>query len=135
MIYLLLSFICVSLASLCNAIMDTLDHHHSISIFTKMKNPLWWNSDKGWRNKYVDRDPNKGRVKWFLGINKPVQITDAWHFFKMLLIIFMCTGIVLSTKAPFYDDAPLYYYLILLLGLGITWNMTFSLFYEKLLLK
>ena len=127
MLYIILNILFIALASICNSVMDTLDHHQSDSIFSKFKNPLWWNFNQGWRNKYIDRDPKKGRVKLFWKINKPVQITDAWHFFKMLMIIFICSAASLSYDKPSY--------LICLIVLGLVWNNVFSLFYKRILIK
>ena len=127
MMYFIIAAIFMALASICNSVMDTLDHHQSTSIFSKFKNPLWWNSDQGWRNKYIDRDPKKGRVKWFWKINKPVQITDAWHFFKMLMIVFMCGAASISFTKPGY-------WIIYFIAFGLIWNNTFSLFYKRILI-
>jgi len=41
-------------------------------------NPLVWNPDESWRAKYVNHDPEQGRVKWG-PVAKPVQLTDAKH--------------------------------------------------------
>lgn len=133
----------------CNAIMDTLDHHSGKSIFPKT---LWWNSSQGWRNKYIDRDSTKGRVQWRwvswitfgkFSMNKPVQLTDAWHFFKMLGIICWMTSTVISPivlilflKYGMFDDVMLYGIMFgVLTVLGLIRNNTFTLFYKKLLLK
>jgi hypothetical protein len=121
--------------------MDKVDHHHYTSIFKDMKNPLWWNSDQGWKNKYIDRDPSKGRIKWLGGlINKPVQLTDAWHFFKMCMIIFVAMTGVLNLLSPpvlvevfgnvFVDY--LINFTVQLLVYGVIWNTTFTLFYHKI---
>lgn len=140
--YILIIFF-FSLASICNSIMDTLDHHQESSIFSKFKNKMWWNFHQGWRNKYIDRDPKNGRVKWnILGIliNKPVQLTDAWHFFKMLMIIFAAISITLAlTNAniiyliDFKND--LNYILNCIIHMSIlafAWNPIFTLFYHKI---
>ena len=136
-ILILLSLLLIVLSSFCNAIMDTLDHHYSTSIFSKIeKNPLWWNADQGWKNKYVDRDPKKGRVKWnILGIrvNKPVQITDAWHFFKMLMIIFFCSASVVNMY--FAIEFNVFISIGILIIYGTLWNLPFSLLYNKVLIN
>ena len=136
MILILVSIFFVFLAAACNSTIDTLDHHQSSSIFSTFKNGLWWNFHEGWRNKYIDRDPKKGRVKLFWKINKPVQITDAWHFFKMLMIVFMCTASVFAAASVYMSENHEWYsYIILLIVYGLTWNLTFSLFYERILIK
>ncbi len=129
---IILSFIFLALASICNAIMDTSNHHFEGSIFKDL-NMLWWDGAISWKNKYVDGDPVKGRVKWYFGINKPVQLTDAFHFFKMWMIIFICSAIV----SVLYVDIELVWYsfFLFLLGYGTTWNVVFSGFYDKILKK
>ena len=136
----ILGTVFIILEAICNAIMDTIDHHSGKSIFPKT---LWWNSNKGWLNKYIDRDQTKGRVQWDLKLfkmNKPVQLTDAWHFFKMLgIICYVSAGVCLPSIFILLSD--LEWYLILgnmlayILGLGLIRNNVFSLFYNKLLLK
>lgn len=143
MIYYALILIFFALAGMCNAIMDTLDHHHDKSIFSKFKrNTMWWNFHEGWRNKYIDRDPKKGRVKWIGNINKPVQITDAWHFFKMLMIVFAAASVVIALLNPHvmylvkFSDSWNYIANVILhmLVMGSVRNLTFSLFYNRLLI-
>lgn len=57
----------------------------------------------------------------------PVQFSDAWHFFKMLMIIFNS----LSVSCAFFDTLP--YILLGSLVIGIVWNTVFSLFWNKVL--
>jgi hypothetical protein len=132
MVWLTLSFIFLILASTCNAIMDTSVHHYDSSIFTNY-NMLWWDGDISWKNKYVDGDTEKGRIKWFFGINKPVQLTDAFHFFKMLMIIFICFSIVCGVFSSLEHEW--YIFLLLFISYGITWNVVFSRFYDKILIN
>ncbi len=132
MVWLIFSFIFLILASTCNAIMDTSVHHYDSSIFTNY-NMLWWDGAISWKNKYVDGDPEKGRIKWFFGINKPVQLTDAFHFFKMFMIIFICLAIVCGVFSNL--EREWYVFLLLFIGYGITWNVVFSRFYDKILIS
>lgn len=131
------SLIFIILASICNAIMDTSTHHYGTSKLTKFKNTLWWNGEISWKNKYIDGNPDKGRVKWYFGMNKPVQITDAFHFFKMLMIIFICLSIITFDKCNMLVDCKYEWYsFIIMLGIyGTLWNLTFSLFYNEILKK
>lgn len=124
-------------AAICNAIMDKSVHHYSTSIFSEL-NPFWWDGAISWRNKYNDRNSRNGRVKWkIFGIsfNKPVQITDAFHFFKTLMIIFICLSIITFDKcvALVGCDYTVISFLIMLFIYGTVWNLTFSLFYNFLL--
>lgn len=143
----LFSILLVGLASASNSVMDTVDHHQSKSIFSKMKNQKWWNIKDGWKNKYVDYDFDASmnlplrRIKWHIfGItfNKPVQITDSWHFFKMWMIIFMCAAIVIFPYTAYCICAGhgiLWLILastIWLTVFGVIWNTTFSWTYHTL---
>jgi hypothetical protein len=116
------------LASICNSIMDVTSHHFSLSIFKNL-NPMWWNGEISWKNKYVNGDPTKGRKKLWGNINYPVQLTDCWHFFKMLMIIFLTVSVV--TFDSTIINHP-YQYLLYICLYGFFWNTTFSLFYNKI---
>ena len=121
---IILSLLFLALASICNAIMDKTSHHFEKSIFSKAKNRKWWYTPDSWKNKYIDGDSTKGRIKWFWKINKPVQLTDAWHFFKMLMIFFIVFSII-SYKEIFNPILDIIIY-------GSIWNLTFILFYKKI---
>lgn len=131
MIVLSLSFF--ALAAICNAIQDTSSHHYNQSIFIMFNNPQWWNGEISWRQKYVSGSPALGRKKIMDShINYPVQLTDAFHFFKTLMIVFVCLSIVTFTN-PFSEY---WYSYVLLIGIyGTIWNSVFSVFYNKILLK
>lgn len=122
------------LAAICDAIIDTSVQHYSTSIFSKL-NPLWWDGMISWRNKYVDGDYKKGFVKWYFGLNKPVQLTDAFHFFKMWMIILICSAIALYSPIPFIAKYGWVSFPIMIGVFGTIWNCTFSLFYNKILKK
>ncbi len=124
------------LASICNSIMDKTNHHYSKSIFVKL-NPMWWNGEISWKNKYIDGDSTLGLRKLFpksnglLGkINYPVQLSDAWHFFKTLMIIFLVLSVITfdSSSLTSFTD-----YLIIFISYGVIWNIIFSLFYNNFL--
>jgi len=143
---MIIDFILIFIAAAFNAVMDTVDHHFGESIFDNIKDKkkrLWFNSNQGWRNKYVDRDVKKGRIKWsILGFkfNKPVQLTDSWHFFKMLMIFTVCLipalNIVSMGSIQYFNIAPIYNMFIHWSILGIIWNLSFfRIFYNYLLLK
>ncbi len=148
------SIVYLILAAFCNAVMDvTLFHYHK-SIFMGM-NGKWWDGSRSWENKYVDYYlyGKKRKKKW--GIVVPVQLTDAFHYFKMWMIIFMVLAVTNYTGivVPFLDLpecsagniwCKLYTYLLRpdvytkimdILILGLIWNSTFTLFYDTILIK
>ena len=126
-----------------DACMDILSHHYFKSIFSKKDKPKWnqfINPEYSWRKKYVDDDPKNGRVYWvkwkFIKIKKPVQITDAWHFIKMLKIIVLCLAIVSFNMDEFMinnNEPTLISYFIVFALHGVFWNITFSQFYDHIL--
>lgn len=123
-----LSYILVILAAVFNAVMDTLIHHHPTSVFKNYKTGFFADAlTVSWRNKYVDGNPINGRKKWFWKINIPVQFTDAWHFSKSCMIIFLIAAAVLYK--------PLFGVLIDFVAFGILWNITFNFFYNVILRK
>jgi hypothetical protein len=158
---LLISFIFVVLEPIFDSIMDTVDHHHSQSIFSNkeykilkwkpFKNQKWWNEEQGWKNKYVDYDADvkagiePRRVKWkVLGFtfNKPVQITDSWHFFKMLKITSHVIATVFFPSTIIWSiilDFNFWGFLILTLTtigvVGGLRNKIFTIFYHNIWLN
>lgn len=124
------SVLCLVLSAICNALMDTIVHHYPVSILTRFNKPHIWDGQISWKNKYQDRDPSKPRVKLKIfgkitKFNKPVQLTDAWHFFKSLMIVSMIIGFTLYPRRfnPLAD----------IMLLGIIWNIVFYAFYNKIL--
>ena len=121
---MMVSLVFLSLAAICNSVIDTVSFHYEKSIFYNLFLREWWDSRISWNNKY---NTDSTRKKWLWGlINKPVQFTDAFHFFKMLMIMFIVIAIVT------YKGMELWYYLPLSY---IAWNGTFVLFYKYLLSK
>ncbi|WP_298845704.1 hypothetical protein [uncultured Clostridium sp.] len=121
------SLIFWALASVCNACMDTLAHHYYKSIFIKRGNPFdipwnnFWNPETSWNNSYIIPG-----TKWKL---------DAWHSFKSLMIIFEALAIMFAwiDCPPFIDS--IWFNLGFLIVIGCIWNLTFNVFYNKLLIR
>ena len=145
--FIVIDVACFYLSSTCNAVMDKVDHQpQQLPFWHKItgKQKVWWNIKKGWQNKYINRDPARGRVKWnIMGIkiNKPVQLTDAWHFFKMLMILFYTyppahiIGRLIGEKMSFNALQNAVCIAFVWLIIGIWRNTNFSLWYNKILKK
>jgi hypothetical protein len=145
----MISLVFIILASICNAVMDVISHHYYTSIFAEY-NKYWWNPYYSWKNKYINGEPMQGRVKisdvfnfpkWVIRLvgdfNYPVQFTDAWHLFKMFMIIFIVLSIVtfdLNSVIGKYIHNPIVF-ILLIASYGLCWNLTFTLFYKHLLKK
>jgi len=129
----MISIIFWILAAASNAVCDTLVHHFPNSIFAKMSRFFWW-PEISWRNKYIMDDPSKGKIKWFWGLmDKPVFLTDGWHLFKSLMIVFICLSIAFADGI--YSNPKWYSYIVIVVVFGTFWNLTFNLFYNHLLIR
>ena len=82
---ILLILLSTIIAAISNAIMDKLAHHYKRSIFAKRKNQAWWDPNISWKNKYKNLDPKQGPKFWG-ATTIFVFTTDAWHFFKWILL-------------------------------------------------
>lgn len=82
----MLSVIFILICGAACSIMDTLAHHFSKSVFSKLRN-TYWDASISWQNKYIDLDKSKGIRKFFNFIPIPVFLTDGWHLFKSILIL------------------------------------------------
>ena len=129
----MISIIFWILAAICNAIMDTCSHHFPKSVFSKY--PYFWNTENSWKNKYVNWPYNADRRKvkiWNWKFNYPVQLTDSFHLFKMLMIVFICLSIVFFEPTPGHNWI---WKLLVFVIYGIVWNLIFNLFYNHILIK
>ncbi len=124
----MISYVLVILAAFCNAVMDTLIHHHDTSVFKNFKTGFWADAlNVSWKNKYVDGNPINGRTKLFWIINVPSTFTDGWHLCKSTMIVSLIAAIVLYN--------PLFCIWIDFFVLGLLWNMVFNFFYNVILKK
>lgn len=133
----------VVVEAISNAFMDNIVHHFNrskligMSMFffrmgwfkTEEDAKIWW-GPLGWTNKYISRDPKKGRKKWLI-INKPLLFCDAWHLFKTISIGCYIAAIVAASQIRIEDQIsePIICFLLLC----ILRNIVFTLFYKKIL--
>lgn len=126
-----LVFICWMLAAACNAVMDVLAFKFKTSVFKDL-NPDWWNPSISWRNKYKDKNPNKGER--FPGSTTALSfITDAWHLFQFLSNSFLALSVVFVFLH--YTSINWWQALIMFLGLKVIWGLIFEALYSKGLRK
>lgn len=129
MVYqIILAVIFVIIAGIAKAICDTVSFHYSKSIFTK--NPIFWNPEISWRNKYDGNDPSNG-AKFPGSTTIFVALTDAWHLFGLierisLAIAFTFVGLLIAKNIWF-----------IFLGIGgyILFATIFHIFYNKVFIK
>jgi hypothetical protein len=124
---IILSAIFFILAALFNAGQDSITHHYNTSFAKALSlDEGFWNPSLSWMNKYIDRDPAKGRRKIDLLLFKievPAAFTDGWHLLKTVSIFFLilCPLVLLPGRFRY----KLLYFVIL----AVCWNVTFNIFY------
>lgn len=136
MIYVIVLLLISAIAWAC---MDTVAHHYEKSIFSKIKisrfDEYYFNNSISWLNKYKKRIynenmpyDNRKRMLWGI-MDYPAFLTDFWHLCKSIIICSFLGAIVM------YKYCNLEMQIFDFIAYGIIWNMTFSLFYNKILIK
>jgi len=137
MIYLIIPVIFYCISGALDAFMDTIKDHWSTFIWNGKVNPQFWNPAISWTNKYIDNDPTKGHKTFkVFGItfNTFDALSDAWHIGKVIREGCNILAIVTALMIPFTYDTILIF-LALVALIGALRNLTFDLFYNKLLVK
>jgi hypothetical protein len=104
----MISFIFISLAAICNAFMDAFENENFYESIFRNRNAKFWYKRESW--KYAPKI-----FGWKF---------DAWHLFKTLMIVCICTAIVA------YDRVFSWWLDFLIVG--ALWNIFFVLFYHKI---
>jgi len=126
----MISLLLFLIAAILNAVMDTLAHHHSSSIFKTNNTYSFWGANM-WTRKYKDNNPGAGprfwgSTRWF------VFVTDGWHLVQWLMISCIVASIITFPEHIITGwDAALAVFLVFRVG----WGLVFELFYGKLLLR
>lgn len=111
-------------ASICKAVMDTLQFHFYTSKFKKL-NPQYWSPSISWRNKWKDGFVDNGE-SFFGSSTFLVFLTDAWHLFQIIMLVFLFCAIV------FY--VPIFNHFFDFILYFIIFTSNFEIFYSKILL-
>lgn len=96
-------------AAILNAAMDTTTHHYSTSIF-KILDERFYNPNISWKYGY-----KFGEYKF-----------DFWHMCKSVMIILFA---IFAINYKTFTNS----FILDLTILGVLWNLTFNLFYNKIL--
>jgi len=142
---LLIATIFISLAATFSASQDTIEHHYSTSIFSKLGSYFYHD----WTRLY-ERDPDTGeliqplqRKRWHILFWHPAIhpiFFDAWHLCKSAMIfMFILFGatFVFAKERIVFSWKKLKHWLLLLILVGcygVAWILVFNLFYDYLLL-
>jgi hypothetical protein len=118
MISVFLSLLFFLLAAACNACMDKLSFHFHKSIFNNL-NPKFWDPSISW--KYAKIIPfTKYKI-------------DAWHLFKSAMVVFICIAWAFAFCFGKSNINNFWFVLGLIAFAGLIWNITFNLFFNKIL--
>lgn len=115
-----------------NAVMDCLSSRYDRSVFMHFENHRQWLDPRiSWKNKWRDGDPKKGDA-FFLSSTSLAPLTDAWHCFKALTILFLALAIL----APFtlLFRLPWFAWVMLLFGIDLLYGLIFEGLYAHLLI-
>jgi hypothetical protein len=122
--------ILVCMATACRATKDTLAHHYSTSIFSgKNFDPLFWNSNISWKNKWKNGDENQGE-KFLFSSTVFVWTTDAWHMLSAIELMSMHLAIAIGFSLVAGINM-----LLVLIGIKILYSLVFNPLYNKILKK
>lgn len=121
MIGLISSMVLVALASLCNALSDTLSHHWNSFRWKDDVMEQYWRPEKSWKNKYEYY--YQGKYYWYWRF---VWFSDMFHLLKSAMIALLCIAIAVS---PDYESW--YMYVTMTSVYGFIWNVFFSFGYKN----
>lgn len=124
---MIISVIFLCLAAILDAIQDTLKSKFNTSIFKNLG--TWWNPELSWVNKWAVGSTTKER---FLASSTIfVFITDAWHFFKMLMLFCMFTSIVTYAIQNYTIIIMIMHLIIFSIVWGIFFEITYRILNKK----
>jgi hypothetical protein len=105
--------------------MDVLTTRYDVSIFGNFSNQLFWDWRISWRNKWKNGDILQGE-KFLFASTIFVFLSDAWHLFKALMLLFIILSIYFYVPIIGIFDISLFF---------IVWGITFEFFYNKFLIN
>jgi len=124
----ILTFLFLSLAAVSNAGMDTLTHHYKNSFAAYYNlSRQFWDPAISWKNKYIEGDPAKQKVKvslLFFSINKPSFLTDGWHLLKAIMLSFIFLSSVVWIPVDWRRR------ILLFSAFAVLWSVVFELSYK-----
>ncbi|GAB4287271.1 MAG: hypothetical protein Kow0098_03540 [Ignavibacteriaceae bacterium] len=154
-----ISIILFAVTAALNAVMDVVDQYGKNTVFilhgeegtTKkifgIPWNLWFNYDRGWLNKYEDRDPDKP-IRTINIFSIKIEFTvfsDCWHFSKMLMLGFFIINFLLLFSGLIYSaylivqsgdslslNLLLWFVPLLFVLYSIAWNLVFNYLHKNL---
>ena len=119
----MVTLILISIAAVAKAVMDKLQFHYGLSIFSRFENQYFWNPNLSWMNKWKDGERKNGEK--FPGSSTIfVFTTDAWHLFQAIMLTCLFAAIVT------YNDGRFGMFIDFIL-LRVVFGLVFELFFSK----
>jgi hypothetical protein len=131
----MLSILFLSLAGICNAIMDSILFHWDKSIFKGSKLEWWANPKVSYKNKWKNHSNSEDGEKFSGSSTIFVWVTDLWHFAQSFMITFFVLGALFYDGIVVIKGYPLVSLLIDFIILKSVFSLTFELFWSKILKK
>lgn len=131
----MLSILFLSLAGICNAIMDSILFHWDKSIFKGSKLEWWANPEVSYKNKWKNHSNSEDGEKFSGSSTIFVWVTDLWHFAQSFMITFFVLGALFYDGIVVIKGYPLVSLLIDFIILKSVFSLTFELFWSKILKK
>jgi hypothetical protein len=131
----MLSILFLSLAGICNAIMDSILFHWDKSIFKGSKLEWWANPEVSYKNKWKNHSNSEDGEKFSGSSTIFVWVTDLWHFAQSFMITFFVLGVLFYDSIVVIKGYPLVSLLIDFVILKGVFSLTFELFWSKILKK
>lgn len=121
-------FVLVFLAGISKAVMDTLQFHYHISVFSVQSlNDQFWNPAVSWQFKYK----KDGKTPRFFGSTTIfVFSTDAWHLFQMMFLSLIFISISIADFGPSLSSI-----FVMFILCRLTFAASFNVFYGHLFKK
>lgn len=90
----------------------------------------FWDPQISWKNKYVNRDEEQGRIKWLWNtVNKPVFLTDGWHLLKSIQINCMSFSMTCLFSSS-YDEISWKLFILAFLIISLIFRAGFKIMYK-----
>jgi hypothetical protein len=139
MITCIIIAILLIIAAISDAVMDVISFKFYQSVFSKFKkHENWFNPLISWKNKYKNCDPSKGPA--FLGSTTVFSwLTDAWHFFQMIMLSCFNIAIVLGINYIFFLNYTIWSLfiidIIMFIIIKFLYGLIFEIFWKKIFIK
>jgi len=125
-------------AAISDAATDVISFRFENSIFSKFKNKNWFDPSESWKNKYKNKNPQDGPA-FFGSTTCFVFLTDAWHFFQMIMLTCFDFIAIFAINFMFFHNYSILKILLIdiliFICIKTVYGFIFGLFWDNLFLK